>query len=179
MTQILFCAEHYMSNREAVEKLIQQAFPAPKYSMMSLVVHPDRVATQVHEFFIANSNPTALFFYWDCLHKRIEESYIWHPLFDKCKAVAFLNVQQEEAAVVGYWNNAWRRQQVYRIVTLDPSQQSLSPEQQNALLEVCNVEVKNSLGRSHYYIFGLLALAALALIGLLFQQRDKIFRHII
>jgi hypothetical protein len=181
MTQILFCADQFMAKRELVEKFIQQSFPAPQFYVISLAVHPDRVAEQVDKFFREhqlNSNPPALFFYWSSQSERADIASIWRPLFEKCRAVAlidFVTSVDQAKDIERYWKNAWKHDQMYRVVTLNAQQQSLTSPQYNALQEVCNVEVKKSLDKSRYYIFGLVALAALALIGLLFQRHNLKF----
>lgn len=180
MTQILFCAEKYMPNKDQVETLIRQSFPAPKYSVISLVVQPDHVALQVSIFFKkhAFSSPPLLFFYWSSQDQRTDIANTWSPLFEGCRAIALIDLMKSEDKakdIEKYWENAWKYEQMYRIVTLEPLQQALTPQQQNALQEVCSVEVKNTLDRSRYYIFGLVALAALALIGLLFQRHHLKF----
>ncbi len=174
--QILFCADQYTQNVELVEGLIKASFPEPRYQIISLRVHPDQVIQQVAHWAEQNifSNQLALFFYWNCSNERADIASIWHPLFEKCKAVALVHLLDQpadEGKIESYWKNGWKWGNIsHCIVNIDRKQTSLTDTQRIALQEICNVEVKKDTDKKCYYALVLLALGALALIGFLYRR---------
>ena len=179
--QILFCADQYTPNVEFVEGLIKASFPEPRYTVISLRVHPDHVAQQVAQWAEQNifSHLPALFFYWNCSNERADIASIWQPLFEKCKAVALVHLldqSTDESKIESYWKNGWKWENIpHNIVNIDRKQISLHDTQRNALQKICNVEVKKDTDKKRYYALVLLALGALALIGFLYRRT---FHHV-
>lgn len=178
--QILFCADQYTPNVEFVEGLIKASFPEPRYTVISLRVHPDQVVHQVAQwaelkFF---SNHPALFFYWNCSNERADIASIWQPLFEKCKAVALVHLldqSADEGKIESYWKNGWKWGNIpHNIVNIDRKQISLNDAQRNALQKICHVEIKKDTDKKRYLILGLLALGAFALIGFLFRRQFRL-----
>jgi cell division protein YceG involved in septum cleavage len=176
--QILFCADKYAENVEFVEQVIKESFPEPRYQVISLRIHPDQVTQQVAQWAHDQkifSNPPALFFYWKCLNERADIASIWHPLFEKCKAVALVHLLEQptdEGKIESYWKNGWKFGNIpHNIININRQQISLNDAQRSALQEICNVKVIQHADKKHIYVLALVVLGSLALIGFLYRRQ--------